>query len=331
MGENPPDGAIIDYYLAGPGALPVTGEILDSQGHLVRKFSSSDNPDQTQEEIAKQLIPLYLIRMPKTLSPDQGMHRWVWDLHYPVPLSTRHEYPISAVPHDTPRYPLGPRALPGQYTVRLTSDRTNLSSVMPASTRTVVVSAPLAIKMDTRANTPLAGFQQQFRAQTDLADKMTKTSMALAQAHSLSDQLEKISAEASGSLKDSIAEFGKKLAAFLDTPAATATSGAPESAPQEATPRAAKSAEPEATLPKVSSDISTLYAEIDRADAAPTSAQARAHLEIGRNFSAAIKSWEELKSGDIPALNRQLSSAGLPELRLESNPQPLEESSGDEE
>lgn len=329
MGENPPDGAIIDYYLAGPGALPVTGEILDSQGHLVRKFSSSDNPDQTQEEIAKQLIPLYLIRMPKTLSPDQGMHRWVWDLHYPVPLSTRHEYPISAVPHDTPRYPLGPRALPGQYTVRLTSDRTNLSSVMPASTRTVVVSAPLAIKMDTRANTPLAGFQQQFRAQTDLADKMTKTSMALAQAHSLSDQLEKISAEASGSLKDSIAEFGKKLDAILDTPAATA--GAPESAPQETTPRAAKSAEPEATLPKVSSDISTLYAEIDRADAAPTSAQARAHLEIGRNFSAAIKSWEELKSGDIPALNRQLSSAGLPELRLESNPQPLEESSGDEE
>ena len=84
-------------------------------------------------------------------------------------------------------------------------------------------------------------------------------------------------------------------------------------------------------LPKVSSDISTLYAEIDRADRAPTPAQARALLAIGHNFSAAIKSWEEFKSGDIPALNRQLSSAGLPELRLESNPQPMEESSGDEE
>ena len=331
MGENPPDGAIIDYYLAGPGALPVTLEILNSQGHLVRKFSSSDKPDQTQEEIAKQLIPLYWIRTPKTLSPDEGMHRWVWDLHYPVPLSTRHEYPISAVLHDTPRYPLGPRALPGQYTVRLTSDRTSLSSVTPAPTRTVVVSVALAIKIDPRVKTPLVGLQRQFRAQTDLADKMTKTSIALAQARSLRDQLEKISAEASGSLKDSIVEFGKKLAAILDTPAATATSGAPESAPQETTPRVAKSAEPEATLPKVSSDISTLYVEIDRADAAPTPAQARALLGIGRNFSAAIRSWEELKSGDIPALNRQLSSAGLPELRLESNPQPMEESSGDEE
>ena len=158
---------------------------------------------------------------------------------------------------------------------------------------------------------------------------MTTTSVALAQARSVRDQLETISAEASGSLKDSVVAFGKKLAAILDTPAATP--GAPESAPQETTPRVAKSAEPEATLPKVSSDISTLYAEIDRADAAPTPAQAGVLLAIGRNFSAATRSWEELKSGDLPALNRQLSSAGLPELRLESNPQPMEESSDDEE
>ena len=52
---------------------------------------------------------------------------------------------------------------------------------------------------------------------------------------------------------------------------------------------------------------------------------------IGRIFSAVIKRWEELKSNDVPALHRQLSAAGLPELRLGSNPQPVEESSGDEE
>ena len=50
------------------------------------------------------------------------MHRWVWDLHYPAPTSTRHEYPIAAIPHDTPRYPLGPTVLAGNYTVRLTVD-----------------------------------------------------------------------------------------------------------------------------------------------------------------------------------------------------------------
>ena len=331
MGENPPDGAIIDYYLGGPGPLPVTLEILDSQGHLVRKFSSGDKSEQTQEEMAKQLIPLYWIRLPQTLSPEEGMHRWVWDLHYPAPLSTRHEYPISAVLHATPRYPLGPRALPGQYTVRLTSDRTSVSGVVPAPARTFVVSVPLTIKIDPRVKTPLAGLQQQFRAQVDLADKMTHTSEALAQARSLQDQLEKISAQASGSLKDSIAEFGKKLAAILEPPATPATPAAPESAPQKATPPAVKSAEPEPALAKVSGDISALYAEIDRADAAPTPAQAQALAAIGRNFSAVNKRWEEFKSSDIPALNRQLSAAGLPELRIESNPQLVEESSGNEE
>jgi hypothetical protein len=157
---------------------------------------------------------------------------------------------------------------------------------------------------------------------------MTHTSEALAQARSLQDQLEKISAQASGSLKDSIAEFGKKLAAILEPPATPAT---PESAPQKATPPAVKPAEPEPALTKVSGDISTLYAEIDRADAAPTPAQEHALAAIGRNFSTVNKRWEELKSSDIPALNRQLSAAGLPELRIESNPQLVEESSGNEE
>jgi hypothetical protein len=179
--------------------------------------------------------------------------------------------------------------------------------------------------------TPLAGLQQQFRAQVDLADKMTHTSEALAQARSLQDQLEKISAQASSSLKDSIAEFGKKLAAILEPPATPSTPAAPESAPQKATPPAVKSAEPEPALAKVSGDISALYAEIDRADAAPTSAQVQALAAIGRNFSTVNKRWEELKSSDIPALNRQLSAAGLPELRIESNPQLVEESSGNEE
>jgi len=187
---------------------------------------------------------------------------------------------------------------------------------------------PLTIKIDPRVKTPVAGLQQQFRAQVDLADKMTHTSEALAQARSLQDQLEKISAQASSSLKDSIAEFGKKLAAILEPPATPAT---PESAPQKATPPAVKSAEPEPALAKVSGDISALYAEIDRADAAPTPAQAQALAAIGRNFSAVVKRWEEFKSSDIPALNRQLSAAGLPELRIESNPQLVEESSGNEE
>ena len=64
---NPPDGAILDYYLPA-ASNTVTLEFLDAQGHLVRSFSNTDKPDITDEELQKQLIPLYWVRTPRQLS-----------------------------------------------------------------------------------------------------------------------------------------------------------------------------------------------------------------------------------------------------------------------
>ena len=46
-GQNPPDGAIIDYTLSS--ATPVTLEILDAAGRQVRKYSSTDVPEKLDE------------------------------------------------------------------------------------------------------------------------------------------------------------------------------------------------------------------------------------------------------------------------------------------
>ena len=119
---NPPDGAVIDYYLASAASGPVKLEILDARGQVVRSFSSTDQPEASEADLKKQLIPLYWLRPFRALSAEAGMHRWVWDLHYQTPNSLRHEYPIAAIPGDTPRLPLGPTALPGHYTVRLTAN-----------------------------------------------------------------------------------------------------------------------------------------------------------------------------------------------------------------
>src|SRR5207237_10598230 len=61
-GENPPDGAAIDYFLGKPSSQPVTLEIADSAGKLVRRYSSNEKPEQTQAELEKQLIPLYWLQ-----------------------------------------------------------------------------------------------------------------------------------------------------------------------------------------------------------------------------------------------------------------------------
>ena len=292
MAENPPDGAVIDYFLPQPSTEPVAIEILDAQGKLVRRYSSTDKPEPTQEDFEKQPIPLYWIRMPKTLSAGAGMHRWVWDLHYPRPTSAKYQYPISAVPHDTPRVPQGPRALPGDYTVRLTVGARSFT-------------APLQLRLDPRVKTPPAGLQQMFSLQTRLATLLTPTSEAVLVTRSLEEQLEELSGKATGAAADAIEKFEPKLKAV----AGDAT----------AAPAAAQTATP-VSLKTVQAAASTLYAEVDRADAAPTLAQLNATAAAERDASALLKSWETLKTTDLPALNTALRTAGLEELNLQPPP-----------
>ena len=107
-GKNPSDGAIINYYLKQSASGPVTLEVFDSDGKLVRRFSSTDKPDSI-EAIGKEVTS----RPTGSSHPDPlgeaGMQRFVWDLHHPSPEGQRPEYPIAAIYADTPRHPLGPR------------------------------------------------------------------------------------------------------------------------------------------------------------------------------------------------------------------------------
>jgi len=291
LGENPPDGAILDYFLAQPASGAVTLEIVDAQGKLVRRYSSADKPEMSQEELEKQLIPLYWVRMPKILAASTGMHRWVWDLHYPSPASPRHEYPISAVPHDTPRSPLGPLAVPGEYTARLTVN---------GHTST----APLTIKIDPRVNTPQGGLEQQFNLEMRLASELTASTEALTQARSLLDQLHKIATQPGGKLAESIKALDEKVGTVL----------------RGRTPAVAGAA-PGPTLSRENTAVGTLYGSVGQSDAAPTAAQINAAADAEHNFSAVMKRWEEIKKTDLAALNRQLRGANLPEINLESNGQ----------
>jgi len=281
VAANPPDGAILDYFLPTT-ANEVTLEILAGQ-KVVRRFSSNDKPDITQEELQKQLIPLYWVKPWTALSSEAGMHRWVWDLHYPAPLAPRHGYPISAIPHDTPRYPLGPTVLPGNYTVRLTVDGKTLT-------------APLAIKMDPRVKTPPAGLQKKFEAETRLAALITDSSRAVLEGNSIRKQLEKVHSQASS--KEAIEAFQKKLAALLGAPGGFF---APPS--------------PEVTVSRVNGDASTLYLAIWNVDAQPTVPQTEALAKVEAEAADALKRWKEFKATDLAALNRQLRESNSPEIQ----------------
>ena len=107
--ENPPSGAIIDYYLKGTSSAPVALEILDASGTVVRRFASDDRPQpRDPDALAVQVV---WAPQAEPLPATPGMHRWVWDLR--------------GAPASTPGGRGGRGATisqPGRYSVRLTVD-----------------------------------------------------------------------------------------------------------------------------------------------------------------------------------------------------------------
>ena len=293
---NPPDGVIIDYSLAHASS-PVTLEILDARGQLVRKFSSADQPEASEADLKKQLIPLYWLRPSRILSSEAGVHRWVWDLHYPAPDSTRHNFPIAAIPGDTPRTPLGPTALPGSYTARLTVNGKSYN-------------APFTLKMDPRVRVSAAALEKKFDLEVRLATLVSQTSRAVMQAGSIHDALQKLTQQATGATLDSIKAFQNKLDEIT---------GAQPGPPSDAI-----------ALARVNGQLSTLYGQIWQVDAEPTTAQSQAIVSIEHDTSEVIRRWDALKTSDLPALNHALQGANLPEIKIDSDPH-KQESFSDEE
>ena len=174
-GRNPPDGAVLDYYLARAPAGPVVLEILDAAGRSVRRFSSGDAPAQPDSGLN---IPTWWTRPPAVPGTEEGMHRFVWDLHEPPPAAPRHEYPIAAVQHDTPREPRGRWVLPGRYVVRLTVDGRSSTQ-------------PLTVRLDPRLRVPAGALARQFALAGRLVDALRRDSVALERVRELRRELQR--------------------------------------------------------------------------------------------------------------------------------------------
>lgn len=114
-GENPPDGAMIDYYLLENAKGEVVLEIKDAAGNMVRRYSSNDKP----YDFPAINVPEYWVRPQQVLSGAAGAHRFIWDLHY-APLPGEVSYPIGAVYRNTAPNATSPWVMPGDYTVSLT-------------------------------------------------------------------------------------------------------------------------------------------------------------------------------------------------------------------
>jgi photosystem II stability/assembly factor-like uncharacterized protein len=284
-GKNPPDGAVIDYYLASAATSPVTLEILDSTGATVRRYSSADSPLPMDKIAAEHPIPMYWVRPSRILSAAQGMHRFVWDLHGEPPKSLNKEFPISAIPHDTPLLPLGALVLPGNYTVRLTVSGTQFSQ-------------SLTVKLDPRIKTPPADLHAQSSLQAGAVTGMNQSFDALSQVQSVRAQLKESLTKAKGKLADSLEDLDKQCAALAGATTSTFFG----------TPPSGKQPENFSTL---NQHFSQLLGIADSADAAPTTQASKVYADLAEQLDSLLKRWSGLKQSSVPQLSSELQKAGF--------------------
>jgi len=286
QGENPPEGALIDYYLKRAPNGPISLEVLDSAGKLVRCYSSEDKPPQIDPQ---QLdIPAYWIHPPLSLSVQPGMHRFVWDLRYP------------GVPGGNPRSRMfgggaGPWVPPGEYQVKLTANGQSYTQ-------------PLTLKMDPRVKTPPADLMKQFEMARQIGAAQAQVAATLLSADRLHGQLESLASKAGDRkpLADQIAALDHKTMAL--------TGGATGPSPSE---EAGPSVSAIHSLSSLNSALGEVERAVESADVAPTGDAVTAFGRDRQEMQKVLAQWNEIVSKDVPKLNASLKQTNLQPVLLE--------------
>jgi photosystem II stability/assembly factor-like uncharacterized protein len=162
-GENPPDGAIINYWLKQDARQAVTLEILNAAGAVVRKYSSAD---PIEPLIEGRNTPDYWLKPHQALSAKAGFHRFAWDVRHERPAVASFSYPIAAIHRNTPRVPLGSWVVPDTYTVRLTVDGKPFTQ-------------PLTVRIDPRVKTTQNELRQQYEISRSIDAALRRIAAAL--------------------------------------------------------------------------------------------------------------------------------------------------------
>jgi photosystem II stability/assembly factor-like uncharacterized protein len=156
-GQNPPAGAVITYLLKDSPSKELTLRISDSNGNVIKAFSSIKSDDSIHLQPEDPLA-----------SAQKGGNRFVWDMRYPF---------ARKVPDDKALDPVttGPLAPPGTYSVTLTVDGNS-------DTRT------FQLIKDPRVATSQEDFEEQFKLAITVRDKFSQVTDAILDMRSIRDQ-----------------------------------------------------------------------------------------------------------------------------------------------
>jgi photosystem II stability/assembly factor-like uncharacterized protein len=274
--SNPPDGAVIDYYLKSAPIGELTLEILDAKGALMRRYSTNDRPGAPAKP---QAIADLWISPHIHLTARAGLNRFVWDLRTAVETA-------GAADNDYGQAVRGPQVTPGAYQVRLTVAGQHYNQ-------------PLKVVLDPRSTATPEDLAKQF----DLGMKAT---VEIAKNGQLTGEL--------AALRGQIAEIKKKAsdAALLALISSVETetqkiSGAGASWQTPANPSG---------VGAVQVNLGAVNFVVDSGDRTPPAQAYALYEEATRDLATLMAAWDSLKNGPLAELNRALRGKNLPAIDL---------------
>ncbi|MFY9802856.1 MAG: hypothetical protein WA211_06415 [Candidatus Acidiferrales bacterium] len=277
VGENPPAGAIFEYFLKSPASGEVILEIHDQQDNLLRRYSSEDQPPEIQEapEIQKEWLPRF-----SPLPKSAGMHRFVWDLRYAPPAAMRHEYSMAAIIEaGTVAEPLGPLALPGEYEVQLKVGGETYKSTF-------------AVEMDPRVKVSREDLVRQLELEQKIAAALAQSADTAQAIAKLRKQLEALQANLSAKPE---AKALLQSVTALDQRAQT-VQGNPE----------AEYPQMPGGLIGVNGSLGALGVEVGSGDSAPTATSLKVFEDSSKQLDELQTQWKSVQK-DFAELSRKLA------------------------
>jgi photosystem II stability/assembly factor-like uncharacterized protein len=295
VGKNPPDGAILNYYLKSAPSGDVKLSIYDSKNNLVQQYPSmADTVDNTPAN-----VPSYWFETPVSMPRNPGINRFTWNLRYAAPKTLRYgyfgehldyiEYTLAdhAIPGDTPRQqPFGPLVVPGTYSLVLKVDGQSYTQ-------------PLTVTLDPRVHVPQADLVQQLETEKNISAAMSATYDAYDQVTSLRSAIaDRSRLVGSGPDLKTTADALKAL----DEHAAKLETG-----PQD-----------EMGFGPINRELSRLATMVESGDARPAELLLSDVSKACEDLPKRLNDWNGLNKTEIPNINAMLAKSGLPLLPAKS-------------
>ena len=278
VGQNPPPGAVIYYYLKQAPKGETTIEILDAAGNMIRKYSSNK-----MEPLEEPLDPDDK-KPEKQVKAEAGLNRFLWDLRYEgasrVPDYYLFEYKDGA---------RGPPAVPGQYQVRLTVDGKSQT-------------APLQLKLDPRVKVEQAEMEKQFKLLIEIRDELSRVYDAVNQIQDLRSQVDGLKKrlpenDNSKTVQNTAGALDQKLVSVRDTLINLRISANEDSL---------------AYPPQIDGKLAYLAMAITgSSDSAPTEAQYREFDKLKKQADDFRARWAELQRTDVAAFQKLATDQGI--------------------